>query len=243
MIKDVGWIPLPRLNTGLVYVAGYADKIRRTVFAQLKEYAKDKEAARMIAFHVGQLNRALFTLLVEEMKLAKDDGVKIIIDYQWDENRKTITWAWNTLQLVVYRKMSEEEVRKHLESFIPRAQELASGLVKFSLEKIGETIDGDVIYAVKAGGREVGALSAYIIDENTLVMKKAAVVEPTPVIFEKVTINYAGRTVEEALIEELSKVMQRGVHTSSEEALRIVNLLREKVKAKPLEGYGEAEIS
>lgn len=237
-----GGPPLPRLNTGLVYVAGYADKIKRTVFAQLREQARDKEAAKMIAFHVGQLNRALFTLLVEEMKLAKDDGVKIIIDYQWDEDKKAITWLWNTLQLIVYRKVSEEEVKRHLESFIPRAHELALGVVKYGLEKIGETIDGDLIFAVKVGGREVGALSTYIIDENTLIMKKAAVIEPTPVVLEKVTINYGGKTIEDALVEELGKVMQKGVHTSTEEALKIANLLREKVKAKPLEGFGEAEI-
>lgn len=232
---------MPRLNTGLIYTAIYADKIRKTIFAQLKEYAKDKEATKRINYCVARLNRALFTLLIEDLKLSKDDGVKIIIDYEYDEASKTITWKWDTLQLIVYKKMPEEHVKAHLDKFIPLAEELSMGLVSYGLERIGETVDGDVIYAIKIGGREIGALSVYVLDNNKAVLKKASVLEPTPVHFEKTIIDYAGRSLEDALKEELGRVMQKGVHTSYDEAIKIINALREKIRAEPLSRAEEME--
>lgn len=225
---------MPRLNTGLVYTAAYADKIRKTVFAQLKDYARDKEVAKRINYYVARLNRALFTLLIEDIKLSKDDGVKIIIDYDFDEANKSITWKWDTLQLVIYKKMPEDQVKVHLDKFIPIAEELSLGTVSYNVEKIGETVDGDLIYAVKIGDKEIGAVSIYVIDGNKAILKKASVIEPTPVHFEKTIIDYTGKSLEDALKEELGKVVQKGIHTSYDEAIKIINALREKVKVEPL---------
>ncbi|MEM1661846.1 MAG: DUF2258 domain-containing protein [Desulfurococcaceae archaeon] len=232
---------MPRLNTGLIYAAIYADKIRKTVFAQLKEFARDKEVAKKINYYVARLNRALFTLLIEDIKLSKDDGIKIMIDYEFDEVNKSITWKWDTLQIVVYKKMPEDQIKVYLEKFIPIAEELSTGIVSYSIEKIGETIDGDLIYAIKIGDKEIGAVSIYVLNGNKAVLKKASILEPTPVHFEKTVIDYAGKSLEDALKEELGKVIQKGIHTSYDEAIRIINALREKVKLEPLSKVEESE--
>lgn len=64
---------------------------------------KDKEWSSKVAFYAGALNRALFTLLVEELKIDKLDAVRISIEYDVDETSKSINWKWNTLNIEIYK--------------------------------------------------------------------------------------------------------------------------------------------
>lgn len=233
---------MPTLRSGLVLAAGYADKLRRTLFAQLRDYTKkDKEFAAKIAYAAATLNRALFTLFVEELKVDKLDVVRINIDYDVDEVNKTITWKWDTLRVEIYRRVPPETYEEVLKNFIVKAPELAVGVVKFAISKIGETFDGDIVYTIRVGEKDVGAVIAVQVDENTVLLKKAAVVEPTPAIFDKTKLELAGRSVEDVLIEQLGKVMQVARHVSHDEALKIVNSIRSRVEATPIEKPPEVE--
>ncbi|MEM4848918.1 MAG: DUF2258 domain-containing protein, partial [Ignisphaera sp.] len=61
---------MPRLSSGFVIAGAYADKIRRTMFAQMRDYVrKDKEWGQRIALAIAQLNRFLYTILVEQLKI------------------------------------------------------------------------------------------------------------------------------------------------------------------------------
>ncbi len=234
---------MPTLRSGLVLAAGYADKLRKTVFAQLKDYVKrDKEFANKIAYYIATLNRALFTLLVEELKVDKLDVVRITIEYDVDEVSKALTWKWDTLRVEIYKRIPPETFEETLKNFILRAPELAVGVVKFAIGKLGETLDGDLVYVIKVGEREVGAAIALQVDENIIVLKKAAVVEPIPAIFDKAKLELAGRSVEDALTEQLSKVVQVARHVSREDALEITNFIRSRVEAKPMETPPELEV-
>lgn len=75
---------MPVLSTGLVPVAGYANKIRKIVFAQNRELVKESnEWSKAIAHGAAVLNVALYRLLVEELKLKKAvliEPVPIIIN-------------------------------------------------------------------------------------------------------------------------------------------------------------------
>lgn len=234
---------MPMLRSGLVLAAGYADKLRKATFAQLKDYTKkDKEFANKIAYYVATLNRALFTLLVEELKVDKLDVVRITIGYDVDEVNKAIIWKWDTLRVEIYKRIPPETFEETLKNFIIRAPELAVGVVKFTIGKLGETLDGDSVYAIKVNEKEVGAVIALQVDENTIVLKKAAVVEPIPAIFEKVKLELAGRSVEDVLTEQLGKVMQVARHVSHEEAFKVANFIRSRVEAKPIEKPPELEV-
>lgn len=229
-----------RVSTGLIFAAQYADKLRKTMFAQLKDYVrKDKEFASKVPYYVGMLNRALFTLLVEELKVDKLDVVRVMIEYEVDEVNKAITWKWDTLRVEVYKRVPPETYEEALKKFVAKAPEIAVGVVKYVVEKIGETFDGDVIYAIKVGEREVGAVTVYQVDENIAIMKLAAVIEPTPAIYEKAKLELAGKPLEEVLLDHLSKLIQIGKHVSYEEAYKIVNMIRSKVALKPLERIPE----
>ncbi|MEM4487600.1 MAG: DUF2258 domain-containing protein [Desulfurococcaceae archaeon] len=233
---------MPTLRSGLVPAAVYAVKLRRAIFAQLRDHVKkDKEFSSKVAYYAATLNRALFTLLVEELKIDKLDVVRISVDYDLDEASKSITWKWDTLKIEVYRRVPPETYEEALKKFIVKAPELSVGTVKYSVTKLGETFDEDLVYAIKIDEKEVGAASILQVDENTLVLKKAAVVEPTPAVFDKLKLDLAGRSAEEVLAEQLGRVMQVARHVTYDEVYKIINSIREKVSAKPIEKLPEIE--
>lgn len=233
---------MPTLRSGLIPAAVYADKLRRVLFGQLRDLVrKDKEFASKVAYYSALLNRALFTLLVEELKVDKLDVVRITIDYDVNEEKKEITWKWDSLRVEIYKRIPPESYAESLKNFIVRAPELAMGVVRYSVVKLSETFDGDLVYTIKIDEKEVGAAIAIQVDENTILLKKAAVVEPTAAVFEKAKLELGGRLIDDVLKERIGRVIQYGTHVSYEEALKVVNAIRTRIEAKPIEKPPEME--
>ncbi len=234
---------MPLLSSGLVIAGAYADKVRRTLFAQMRDYVrKDKSWAQRVAYAAAQLNRFLYTILVEQLKIDKGDVVRVRIEYDIDEENKEIKWKWETLQIEAFRRIPQEEVDRVVKEFVTKAAEVSTAAVEYSLKKLGETFDGDVVYSVVLGDREVGAVIITPVNETLAVLKRGAVVEPTPAIFEKVKLELQpGQSVEDAIKRALSTVIQTATHVSYEEALKLINRIRETVQAKPMEKVEEGE--
>jgi hypothetical protein len=234
---------MPRLSSGFVIAGAYADKIRRTMFAQMRDYVrKDKEWGQRIALAIAQLNRFLYTLFVEQLKIDKGDIVRVRIDYDIDEQNKNITWRWDALSVEAFRRIPQEEVDKIIKSLAAKAIEISTAAVVYTLEKLGETFDGDLVLAIKLGEREVGAAIITTINENLAVLKKGAVLEPTPAIFDKVRLDIPpGKTLNEVLQDTLSKVVLSARHVDANEALNTINAIRDRVAAKPIARYEEVE--
>ncbi|MEM4702287.1 MAG: DUF2258 domain-containing protein, partial [Archaeoglobaceae archaeon] len=168
---------MPKLSSGFIIAGAYADKIRRTAFAQLRDAMKEGVIkGEEIARSVAQLNRLLYNILVEELKVEKGDVVRIVIEYELSQGK--VNWKLDTLKVEVFKKVSDDLVRKALESGLSKAEAIMTGIVEYSLEKLGETEDGDIVLAVKLGEREVGALVLTPINEEFIYIKKAAIVEP-----------------------------------------------------------------
>ncbi|MEM4718264.1 MAG: hypothetical protein QXE81_05850 [Desulfurococcaceae archaeon] len=123
-----------------------------------------------------------------------------------------------------------------------KAPELALGIFKYSISKLGETFDGDIVYSVKIDDKEIGACILVQVDENTILLKKAAVLEPTPAVFEKVKIGVEGKTIEDTLVDKLGEVMKIGKHVSHDDAYNIINAIRGRIQAQPIEKPPEMEI-
>lgn len=99
------------LNTGLVIAGAYADKIRRTLFAQLSELVrKDKEFSKEVARASGELNLVLYHVLVNELKANKGDAVRIRINYTVDQEARRVKWFYDTLRVEMFRRVPDEEV-------------------------------------------------------------------------------------------------------------------------------------
>ncbi len=101
------------LSTGLVIAGAYADKLRRTLFAQLRDYVKkNKELAREIARAAGEVNRILYIILVENLRSDKGDVVRIRIKYRFNIREQRITWDYDTLRIEYFKRYPDEEVNK-----------------------------------------------------------------------------------------------------------------------------------
>lgn len=232
---------MPRLSSGFVIAGAYADKIRRTMFAQLRDYMRrDKEWGQKIALAVAQLNRFLYTVLVEQIKVNKGDVVRVRIDYEVDEQIKSVNWLWDTLSIEVFKRVPQEEVDSIVKSLAAKAIEISTAAVSYSLEKLGETFDGDLVFAIKLGEREVGAAIVTTVNETLAVLKKGAVVEPIPAVFDKVKLEIQhGKTIEDVIQSAISTVIQSARHVEEAEALNIINTIRSRMSAKPLTKYEE----
>ncbi|WP_238529041.1 DUF2258 domain-containing protein [Thermogladius calderae] len=104
------------MSTGLVIAGAYAQKVRRTLFAQLKDLTKnDKEMAKEAARATAELNRLLYYLIVDELKSDKGDAVRIRVKYKVHPEKKTIEWDYSSLVVEFFKRVSDEEVSKLLE--------------------------------------------------------------------------------------------------------------------------------
>ena len=106
---------MPTLNTGLIIAGAYADKARRVLMAQVKGQVDTQEAIRAI----GELNKLLFDVLVNEIKAEKGDVVRIVVDYDIKEGR--IKWNYDTLRLEFFKRVPDEEVNKKVKEALTRA--------------------------------------------------------------------------------------------------------------------------
>lgn len=107
------------LSSGFVIAGVYADKIRRTIFAQLRDLVRqDKELAREVARAVAELNIVLFNILVNELKIDKGDVVRVRINYSVDYHAKRISWDYNSLRVEVFKRVPDEEVYSRVQDVV-----------------------------------------------------------------------------------------------------------------------------
>ena len=108
---------MPVLRSGLVIAGAYADKVRRVMFAQLKNEVKGgKLKISDIAYAVAQLNKVLYKVFVDKLRIGKGDVVRITIDYE--VRNLSITWEWSSLEIEVFRRVPEEDVEKAVKTVL-----------------------------------------------------------------------------------------------------------------------------
>ncbi len=233
---------MPTLRSGYIIVGAYADKIRRVAFAQLKDSVKEGILKSSdIAYHVGQLNRVLYKVLVEDLKLGKGDVVRISIDYEVRQG--LIEWKFDTLKIEAFRRIPDEEVASVLDKVRTEVRAVIEAAIQFTIEKLGETEDGDVVYVMKLGDREAGAFIATVVDEDVVFIKKGAAIEPTPMVIEKLRISCDGRPVDEAIKSNIDKFTSSARYVSFSEATKIIEMVKKRIgieyKVEKLEEFEE----
>ncbi len=108
------------LSTGYIIVGAYADKLRRTLFAQLSDKLRNKEMdPKEIARAAAEINQRLFEILVNRLKMDKGDVVRIRIDYDIEDG--SIQWNYESLKIEAFRKVAEEEISSLLSRNQPSA--------------------------------------------------------------------------------------------------------------------------
>ncbi len=222
-------ILMPTLRSGFVIAGAYADKLRRTMFAQLRNEIKEKKIKSSdVAFHVAQLNKVLYRLFVDELKIDKGDVVRITIDYELTD--EGIEWKFDTLKVEVFRRIPQEEVDAAVKKVIGQATEIMSAAVEYVAEKLGETEDGDQIFVLKLGDRVVGAFEILAIDNDFAYIKKGAAIEPSPIIIEKIKLQLDGKSIEEVIKDSIEVFTREAKYVEREEAEHLINYIMSRIE-------------
>lgn len=213
------------LSTGFVIVGAYAKKIRKTLFAQFKDRIKDKEIVGKLAYASAQLNKVIFEIVVNKLRLEKGDLVKIMIEYDFDENKKEITWKFDKLKIFSFRRVPQEEIEKVVEEVVEKLKEIKL----YEVEKLGETVDEDLIFSVLKEGKEVGIIVTTKLDENSYLLKKVVVVDESPFEIEKVKIEVDG-SLKECLSNIVNLETSLRKNISKEDAKKLLEQLKKKLE-------------
>lgn len=151
------------LSSGLIIAGAYATKIRRTLFAQLRELSRqDKDFSKEIARASAELNVVLYNILVNELRMDKGDVVRIRINYSIDPRTRKITWDYSSLRVEAYRRIPDEKVIKVVQDVVvnklsrileeyrlaPRVAEEAVRAFEVAEEKLEEVPPPHVALAV-----------------------------------------------------------------------------------------------
>lgn len=232
---------MPTLRSGLVIAGGYANKVRATVFAQLREDIKQGRIDnKSVAFHIAQLNRFLYTLFVERLKIDKGDVVRITINYEVTDGK--IVWDFKSLKVEVFKRIPEVEVERVLNEIIPEAEKIMKAPIEYSVELLGSTVDGDLIYVVKVGNVESGVIEALQINEDLVYVKTGAVLDPEPAVIEKVKLPLEGLKLEELLKQKMPEIVSKAKYVTREEAEATIQYIRKRLQeVRPVEGVEKPE--
>lgn len=219
------------LRSGLVIAGAYADKLRRVAFAQMRNLIKEGViSAKDVAYHVAQLNKLLYRILVDTLKIDKGDVVRISINYRVTDSK--IEWDFGSLKIEAFKRIPQDEVDKAVKEAIEKAGEIIEETVGYKIEKIGETEDGDMIFVMKLGDTEVGAFEVIPIDSDFAYIKKGAATDPSPMIIEKVKIPLEGGDIEAAIANNVGKLTEKARYVSLSEARHVIDYIKKRVIEK-----------
>ncbi|MEB3764856.1 MAG: DUF2258 domain-containing protein [Desulfurococcales archaeon] len=194
---------MPTLRSGLVIAGGYADKVRRVLFAQLKDKIKNGEIdAKKVAQAAGELNRLLFEILVTNLQVDKGDVVRISVDYDIEDGE--IKWLLDTLTVQVWKRVPDEEVESKLKSVVSRAEEVLEEEPSYQLEKLGETDTGDIVFKLVYQDQDAGAIMVTPINGQAIV--RASVLVPAPKVIKKKIVEVSDN-IDSYLEDNLSSLL------------------------------------
>ncbi len=102
------------LRTGIIPAARFADKIRRVALAAFKGYVPRD----IIVRDVSEFNRRLYDTIVNEMKCAKTDLIRVTVDVAYDEENGRLIFG----EPVIDRFVPEREVKAYYEELLKAAE-------------------------------------------------------------------------------------------------------------------------
>lgn len=213
-----------RLSTGVVPAPLYARKIKRTIFAQLRNEIKRGEvSSNEVAFRVGQLNRFLYDILAKQEGIDKRDMIRIRVDYEISNGE--LKWDYNSVEVEIWRYDSElsKKVRETISTLLEEIDFLRG--LTLNVEQTGRTIVGEDIYIIKQNGEIIGAIKTTRINSEMTVV--GAIKSPP----RKIRAVMPGDT---DVAEMITSILARSEAIQPTDAERIIeNIIRESTGPSP----------
>lgn len=118
------------LSTGLIIAARYADKLRRVALVAFSKIAPRD----IIIRDISELNKQLYTKIVEEMKVGKLDVIRILVDAEYDDQNQRL----NFTNVRIIRYFTEDQCKEKYADVIRENEELKKeiGELKQKLQDI-----------------------------------------------------------------------------------------------------------
>ncbi len=202
-----------KLSTGFIIAGAYATKVRKTLFAQLKDEIKAGHVSSSeVARAAGELNRILFEIIVGKLNLDKGDVVRVRIEYVVEEGQ--IKWRLGTLEIEAFRRLPEADVREAIEEVLKEG----APTFTYTIKKLGSTPIGDEVYAILENNEEVGILVATPM-ENEVVVRGA--LRNPPRIIEKTKLTLMG-SIEETVSRNIQVLSERAKPASDEVVEKVI---------------------
>jgi len=124
---------MPKLMTGFVRAAGYANKTRKVLFAITRGKITPEEVVRASA----ELNQYLFKKF-QELNVKKEDVVRIEANFEIKDGK--IVWDYDSLKIEIYKREEEERLSEAMREV--EESEKALELVIDELSKLSEKLRG-----------------------------------------------------------------------------------------------------
>lgn len=211
---------MAQLSTGLIIAGAYADKIRKTLFAQLRNEIRNEEVtSQEVARAAAELNQLLYRIIVDKLKSDKGDVVRARIQYDLENGQ--IKWKYDTLQLEYFKRVPDEEVAKIVSEALSTLEMPQEVEVKYTLEKVLTTSYGDHIFNIKMDDEFIGALVVTPVNEEMAIIR-GAVTKPNPIIVKRGKVTLAGKTIDEAISQNLESIFRMGEGVSLDEAKKVI---------------------
>jgi len=227
------------LSTGFIIAGAYADKVRKTLFAQLRDHVKRGEVSTQeVARAAAELNRVLYHILVERLKSDKGDVVRARVEYDVKDGK--VVWDYDTLQLEVFKRVPDEEVRRIVRETASEIDKLLERVIAYNVERAVVTSYGDYLFRVKIGDKAVGALTVTTIN-NEVAIIRGAVLEPTPVIIDKSKVPLEGKSVEEVVSSNLANLVRSARNVELAEAERALKSIEAVIESELREEKAKVE--
>ncbi len=226
------------LSSGYIIVGAYADKIRKVLFGHFSDKIKAKEIdPKLVAKYAGDLNKFLYEVLVNRLKLNKGDVVRVRIDYEYDEDSKELSWDFTTLRLEVFRREPEEKVKEILEEAKKKAEAIISEEIVYDVKKLGITELGDEIYEVYVSDKSVGILQVTKINEEIIV--KGAFTYPESKIIERARLKIE-ENIENTLKSNIGSLLLTAKESDYDKCEKIIGRIKSSL-AEEVEKEKEEE--
>lgn len=218
------------LSTGFIIAGAYADKVRKTLFAQLREHVKRGDvSSQEVARAAAELNRALYHILVERLKSDKGDVVRARIEYDIEDGK--LTWKYDTLQLEVFKRVPDEDVRRVIRETVAEIGRILERVIAYKVEKAVVTMMGDYLFRVKVDDKVVGALAVTTVN-NELAIVRGAVLEPTPVMIDKTKVPLDGKSIDEVISSSITDLVRTARNVDLSEAEKAVKSIEALIESE-----------
>ena len=204
-----------KFSSGYVISGAYADKVRRTLFAQLKDKLDEREIAKGAAI----LNKLLYEIFVNRLKIDKGDLIRVRIDYDIEDGE--IKWNYDTLEIEVFKRIPQDEVEPVVRETVSRIEDQFKD-VEYDVEVVGESVLGEMLYTVKAEDKEAGIVAVSTLGSSAVI--RGAVIYPVPTIIDNVKVDREQATSN--LSEVIKDAVKIGKVVDLGKAVKVVESLK-----------------